>query len=180
MKKPLTEFADLTRLLQPMLRSSKAVSSAAPALVETLARWFDCSWGSYWKADFHSAALRVVGTWMADPKLLTPMFRDAENRVLTLGEGMPGNVWRLGRPVYSGDLVRDMCLPRSLIARAANLSAGIWFPVRRERDIYAIIELLGQDLWADDQQILNQLGILGNSIAEMLPEQKQQRQKGLG
>ena len=172
MKRQLTEFPVLTGLLKQALNFSKGSGSGAAALVETLAKWFDCSWGSYWKVDLDSHLLRAAAEWMEDSARLDRMLCDTKGRTLAPGEGMPGKVWRLRRAFYSDNLVRDMCLPRSLLAQAAGLSAGIWFPVFKSSDTYGVIELLGKELWADDEQILSHLMLLGNSIAELLSEHK--------
>jgi len=167
-----SQFQRLTKLLTEAMESSKDIDSAAPALLEVIAKSFHCQWATYWKVDSDRRVLRAIATWTENSAVLTPLLLDTQTRALTLSEGAAGQVWRSGKPICTSDLVRDMCLPRSLDAKSAGLSGGIWFPVRADQVTYGIIELLGKQSWPNDQQFLDQLLIIGEFIGEMLPERR--------
>lgn len=164
------QFEPLAKTLEKILVPSKDIASAAPALLEAVAKCIEGEWAAYWKVDPDRHELRVIATWSRNPVPPEPLFRDAERRTLTVSEGAAGRVWNSGRPLCTSDLIRDMRLPRSLYAKAAGFSGGIWFPIRANRTIYGIIESLGHHPWPSEQLFLDQLVTLGETIGEMLPE----------
>jgi hypothetical protein len=172
MKKESSEMHDLTKLLKQALKSSEDINSGAPAVLEMVAKWFRSQWAAYWKVDSDAGVLRAIATWSEDPAALEPLLRDTQTRTLTLSEGAAGQVWRSGKPICTSDLIRDMCLPRSLDAQIAGLSGGIWFPIRADQVTYGVIELLGKHSWPSDEQFLDQLVFLGKLIAALLPERR--------
>jgi len=76
--------------------------------------------------------MACVATWAADG-VDSERFEGA-TRVLRLGrgEGLPGRVWRLGRPARIADLAADANFPRAEAARAAGLCCALALPVRAD------------------------------------------------
>jgi hypothetical protein len=70
--------------------------------------------------------------------------QDSRVRSLASNQGNAGLVWRSGRPIWTTNLVLDMCLPRSLHAAEAGLRGGVWFAVKTDTGIYGVIELLAR------------------------------------
>ena len=64
-------------------------------------------------------------------------------RTLSLSEGTAGHVWRSRKPVWSVNLVQDMCFPRSVDAEGAGLHGGVWLAINTDTAVYGVIELLG-------------------------------------
>jgi GAF domain len=139
------------------------------AMLGTLARYFGAKWATFWKVDSHARTLRTSTTWCEEPALFKSLLRDAATRVLALREGAAGHVWHSGNPISTSDLIRDMCLPRSLYANHAGCTSGIWFPIRANATTYGVIELLGKRSWPNNQQFLDLLAALGDLIGKSLP-----------
>jgi hypothetical protein len=172
MKKQSVQFQHLTELLKEVLESFEDIGSAVPAVLAILATRLDGSWAAYWKVDSDAHVLRAITTWSENPTVLRPLSRDTQSHDLALSEGVPGQVWRSGKPNSSSNLIRDMCLPRSIAAQSGGLSAGIWFPVRADHETHGVMELLGKQPWPNDREFHEQLTILGELIGEMLPERR--------
>ena len=165
-------FQHLLRLLQPILAAASQTDPAPPGLLEMLAQWFNCQWATYWKVDSKDLVLRAVATWTEETIATDSLLKDTTSRTLALGEGTAGQVWRSGIPVCTSDLIQDMCLPRSLDARAAGLTGGIWFPICAGEETWAVVELLGKHYWKTDPRLIDQLRLLGESIGKSLQELK--------
>lgn len=116
----------------------------SPHMLEILAAPFDCEWATYWRADANAGVLRAHVRWTKPGIHPTELEKDTNGRYLSLSEGVAGQVWRDRAPVWTTDLVTDMCLPRSLDAKAAGFRRGIWFAVQSESTVYGVVELLGQ------------------------------------
>ena len=124
-----------------MLRHSGGRMSAE--ILEVLAAPFDCEWATYWHVDSRAGAMRAVIGWTKRDVRPRELEKDTNGRQLTLSEGVAGQVWRGRHPVWTTDLVSDMCLPRSLDATAAGFNGGLWFAVQSENTVFGVVELLG-------------------------------------
>jgi len=163
-------FEPLAKTIKRILEPSKDISSTAPVLLEAVANCLKGEWAAYWKVNSEEHVLRAIATWSNNSEPLKPLLRETETRALTLSEGAPGRVWNSEQPLCTTDLVRDMRLPRSLYAKAAGFSSGLWFPIRYNQATCGVIESLGQHSWPGDQHFFKQLMILGEIIGETLPE----------
>lgn len=164
MKTKSLQFAKLTESAVGILNKVADPKSAAPELIPFLCGWFDCQWGTYWHVDSTKLLLTPAFCWNNELCRADKLRRDTDARSLTLSEGTAGHVWRMGNPVCTENLVRDMCLPRSLDASEAGLWGGIWFPIRNDQATYAIIELLGRHYWNCDERFMGELTRLGAEL----------------
>ncbi len=126
-----------------ILRISSEISlESLGALAESLR----CDWATYWQVDPAAQVLRAKVTWRRPGVDSAHLARDTQGRSLTMSEGVAGHVWRSRKPIWTNNIVQDMCLPRSLDASEAGLHGGVWFAVQNKRTVYGVIELLGRDL----------------------------------
>lgn len=167
MKSKSLQFAALTESAATILSKAADPKSAAPDLMSFLCGWFDCQWGTYWHVDSGKQLLTAAFCWNNESLRAEQLRRDTDGRSLTLSEGTAGHVWRTGVPVCTGDLFRDMCLPRSLDANAAGLQGGIWFPICSEATTHAVIELLGHHYWVSDERFIGELKTLGLELGQI-------------
>jgi hypothetical protein len=140
-----------------LIGSSESFGVVGPELLKLLGTSLQCNWGTLWKVDPAAHVLRPVATWSA-PSIKAPeLEKDTQGRALSLSEGTAGHVWRSRKPIWSVDLLSDMCLPRSLDAQHAGLQGGIWFPLKTETAVYGVFEFLGMSLPSPTEELL--LGI---------------------
>jgi hypothetical protein len=139
------------------LRDGRTSERLLPFLAENLA----CEWGTLWKVDAASHQLCPVATWKSQSTGALRLERDTIGRSLSLSEGNAGHVWRSRKPIWTVDLIKDMCIPRSLDAADAGLRGGIWFAVKTEDAVYGVVELLGRNVPPPTTELLAQIEILG-------------------
>jgi hypothetical protein len=84
-----------------------------------------------------------------------------------MSEGNAGHVWRTRTPIWTTNLVRDMCLPRSLEAREAGLVGGIWFAVKTDEAVYGVIELLGRQVAHPSEALMVEIEHLGIQLGRL-------------
>jgi hypothetical protein len=138
----LAQLAEATDGAIALLRRGQRIEEVAHAVLERLAQAARCEWGTYWMLDLPSKRLQAIATWSA----LGRFEQDARVRTLAPNEGNAGHVWRSRKPIWTTNLVLDMCLPRSLEAAEAGLRGGVWFAVKTDTAIYGVIELLARTL----------------------------------
>ena len=175
--------SDFSRSIADALQvfeSSGAPADVTPGVLEVLAHAANCEWAMYWKVDGAQHVLRPAATWRA-PTVASPQLeRDTAGRMLTLSEGTAGHVWRTRKPIWTTDLVRDMCLPRSLDAKYAGLAGGIWFAVKTDEVVYGVIELLGRDVAPSGEALLVEIEHLGILLGRAVQEHERARGKSQG
>lgn len=157
-----------------ILNGAESFDQVASDILEELGKAFLCDWGTYWKVDPTTLTLIPAAIWSLSPLSTNRLIKDTQNRHLTLSEGNAGHVWRSKTPFYTTDLVKDMCLPRSLDALEAGLQGGLWFALKTEQVVYGVLELLGKNLPPITPEVLLNIEILGLKLGEKI-EKSQSR-----
>jgi hypothetical protein len=161
------QFDKLTESATAIFRKASDSKSASAELIPFFCAWFDCQWGTYWHVDSTKLLLTPAFCWGNESVRAEKLRRDTATRSLTLSEGTAGHVWQKGIPICTDNLVRDMCLPRSLDASESGLRGGIWFPIRTEQRTYAVVELLGRHSWKRDERFIEALTVLGFELGKV-------------
>ncbi len=167
MKTKSFPFAPTAKAASEIVRQAGSLKSAAPELIPFLCGRFDCQWGTYWHVDAKKVLLTAAFCWNNESLRAEKLRRDTDSRSLALSEGTAGHVWRTGTPVCTNNIVRDMCLPRSLDAADLGLRGGIWFPIRTTQTTFGVVELLGRDSWSCDERFMHELQQLGFALGEV-------------
>lgn len=160
-------FERAAALLHPRNEIEKVGSELLALLGEALG----CEWGTLWKVDSSAQRLKPIATW-STPNIQTGhLIEHTINRALSLSEGTAGHVWRGRKPIWTLDLVQDMCLPRSLDAETAGLHGGVWFAIKTDSAVYGVVELLGTKIPAATQELLDGIEAFGIRIGYLLEDQ---------
>lgn len=171
----ITEFSKAFSNASMAIISEANLKKAAEQVLEELCRSFNCQWGTYWQVSPELQQLRPFATWSEENLDFVALDRDTKNRTLSLSEGTAGHVWRSKKPVWTLDLTRDMCLPRSLDANQSGLTGGIWFALKTEDTMYGVIELLGQHLVPPTEELILGIESFGIHLGHLLQERSIQQ-----
>ena len=157
-------FAEAFELLQGADRLDEAMRAILPLL----GRATGCLWGTYWSVDPATMRLTPLVSW-SDPSVSAPQLdADTRGRALSLSEGNAGHVWRSQKPIWTTDILRDMCIPRSLDAASAGFNGGIWFAIKSERFVFGVVELLGKQVQKPTEDLLLAMERLGIRLGALL------------
>ena len=140
----LAQLAEATDAAIALLRRERRIEEVAQAVLERLAQAARCEWAAYWAPDPPSQRFQALASWSALGPEGRRFEQDARVRSLASNQGNAGQVWRSRKPIWTTNLVLDMCSPRSLDASEAGLRGGIWFAVKTDTAIYGVIELLAR------------------------------------
>ncbi|MGZ6616986.1 MAG: GAF domain-containing protein [Solirubrobacteraceae bacterium] len=131
--------------------AAAAVATAADArdayarAIRAIATELGWPFAAAWEPEEDADTLRCVALWHSDQAPLTAFGMLTDELSLHAGEGLPGRVWLAGRPQWVSDFAADPELPRHQAAADAGLHAAACFPVRSERGLVGVIELLGDE-----------------------------------
>jgi hypothetical protein len=165
----LSELKDTFDIVMSLVKTKK-INEAAPEILKILGTALDCSWGTYWMVDASLHVLLPLTTWSSPDVQAAELEQDTKSRTLTLSEGTAGHVWRSQKPIWTLDLAKDMCLPRSLDAGSAGLTSGVWFAIKNQKTVYAVVELLGKNLVSPTEELLAGIENLGIKLGHSLEE----------
>jgi PAS domain S-box-containing protein len=111
-------------------------------------------------------AMRCVATWAAEGLEDEPFATATRELRFARGDGLPGRVWRSGRPVRIPDLANDPNFPRAGPARRAGLCCAVCFPTRGARGVIGAIELFARTSIPSSRALLETMASLGRQIGQ--------------
>ena len=171
--------SDIKQRLDDIVNRLEAASEPiTPPTLAEIADLFLCQWATLWLVHPDRAVLFPDLVWNLEPSKVWHLEENTRVRTLSLSEGTAGHVWRSRKPIWTTDLVRDMCLPRSLDARGAGLRGGIWFAIRTDSVVFGVIELLGIDLPPASADALLAIEEFGRSLGRLLERQRTHAEPG--
>jgi hypothetical protein len=153
-----------------LLKASNNLEVVGEQLIALLGETLGCEWGTFWKVDPQFQKLKPIASWSSQALHADRLAAVTKDRTLSLSEGTAGHVWRGRKPVWTLDLVRDMCLPRSLHAQSAGLHGGIWFAIKTDAAVYGIVELLGRTIPPPNPELLLEVEALGIRLGHVLED----------
>ena len=143
------------------------LAAVGPDLLAILARPFNCKWATHWKVDPKRGQLYPASIWQESAPTAR-LYGDTIKRQLSMSEGTAGHVWRSQKPIWTTNIVLDMCLPRSLDAQEADLHGGVWFALKTNTAVYGVIEMLGQKLDPANEEVLTMIELVGISMGLLI------------
>jgi PAS domain S-box-containing protein len=147
--------------------NAESFDESAPQLLAALARPLGREVAQYWtKGD--DGMLRCVAQWHEDGMEVDPFERTSRELVLAVGEGLPGQAWETGRPVWLGDAIESKTFLRAAEAEAADLHGGMAFPVTASGECIGAIELFSHDVRERDAGVYALSEALGHQVGEFV------------
>lgn len=166
----LVDPALLLRLEHDVADILAAEASDAAAFVElldaigTALRW---PVGAVWQAH-DSADLRCVATWSTSEFSGAAFVDETRSGALASGVGLPGRVWRSGRPAWITDVAEDANFPRAASAARAGLHAAFCFQLRSGDGIEGLAEFYSPRRMDPSPELLGTMSSLGSRIGDAL------------
>lgn len=95
---------------------------------------------------------------------------------LAKGAGMPGEVWKKGEAVWSGDLSVYTDSPHAALATGAGLRAGFALPICLGKKFFGVLEFLSAEIHPPDADWLDAMIRLGNHVSAVLLRRENEAQ----
>ncbi|MEY2414012.1 MAG: hypothetical protein QOD84_2618 [Acidobacteriaceae bacterium] len=89
-------------------------------------------------------------------------------RKFSIGEGLPGSVWRKREFIYIPDVCKAENFPRAWVAESENLHSGMAFAVHVGKTMYGVIEFFSHEVQEVAPSIREFLVALGGQIGVFL------------
>ena len=150
------------------LVESRSLADATPKALEAIGRTLGWQLGALWTIDEPRHVLRLVEVWQ-EPELNVAGFLGLSRRTaFATGEGLPGQAWESGEPVWVEDVREDEHYTRAAVAREADLSAALAFPVLGEHGILGAVEFYTRELRTPHPDLLQLLRGFGSQLGQYI------------
>ncbi len=126
------------------LATSRSVERAAPAILRALCTALGWEVGILWVVDSGAGRLRYVRSWSREASRARTFARASVGVRFRRGEGLPGRVWKSGRPAWIADISRDPNFPRVPLASTTGLHSGFAIPIRVHGRVHGVVEFLSR------------------------------------
>lgn len=148
------------------LASSRTLERAASRILRALCTALRWDVGILWAVDGSTNSLRYVRSWSRESSRARSFATANAGIRFRRGEGLPGRVWRSGRPAWIADISLDPNFPRFPLACTTGLHSGFAIPVRIHGRVHGVIEFLSRARHAVHPRLLNVLAGIGAQIGQ--------------
>jgi PAS domain S-box-containing protein len=124
------------------LAESSTTGQALAPVLASLCRRSDWTLALFWLLDRHDEALRLHEAWHEDDPAVAAFVAGNEQRSLAHNEGLPGQTWAAGEPVWVSQRGPDRgLLTEREGAVASGFRGAMGIPVPRDGRVMGVIEL---------------------------------------
>ena len=148
------------------LAEAKTVHGLLPDVLRALGEAMQWWLAAYWQPD--GAKLRCSLTWQADQRAKSALLEASRRRVLSLGEGLPGQVWALGEPVWMTEVTKDRQFVRTEAAARDGLHAAIAVPVPGGDGVRGIFEFFSSEAMPRQHELVEMMASLSRQVGHFL------------
>ncbi|HET8673166.1 MAG TPA: PAS domain S-box protein, partial [Thermoleophilaceae bacterium] len=161
-----------------ILTSTGSLTEAAPELLATMGRLLDWRLGVLWTVDGADDRLTCVQAWADEGADAADFVERTLASSFSQGEGLPGRVWKSGRPAWLPDVRVDDNFPRLDAAVAAGFHAAFCFPILSSDGVLGTIEFFAGESRAPDRHVLDLMDRLGVQLGEYVERRRAEVARG--
>ncbi len=154
------------------LAESATLSQATPRLLEGIGDLLGWQAGSLWEIAPGDSKLRCVATWLAPGAEVDRFENFRRPREFVPGVGLPGMVWKSGKPEWISDIGSDTRLPRAPAAAEAGLRSALAFPIVGTQGVRGVVEFFATSKRQPDQALMTVMERLGRQIGQQVERRR--------
>lgn len=142
------------------------------AIIQTLCEIFGWDIGDLFILDKKSKTLRCLEFW-ASSRTSVPNF-ETLTRQLSLGpgEGLPGQVWETGTPIWMSDIAEERGSIRSRVAGQDGVHTALGFPILLGDETTGTMGFFSRKIHEPDQAMLDMLGAIGRHVGQFMERKR--------
>jgi diguanylate cyclase (GGDEF)-like protein/PAS domain S-box-containing protein len=124
--------------------------------------------GRYFRLDEASGLLRFQDAWCVADPVVRQFVERSRTITLRAGEGLSGNVWQSGEPIWSQDTVHDPRVQHKTLWEGSGLHGGFAFAVVAEGSVIGVLTFSSQAVREPDQRLVQAARVIGSQIGQFL------------
>lgn len=153
-----------TRVLADNLSLKEAVQVLL-AEVGTELKW---AVGEFWEPASSGQVLERTASWHCGELDTRCFVEESQEWTFGRGSGLPGLVWESGQPHVVENVADEHNLPRSVLAKKANLKSAFAFPVQIHGEFFGVLEFFTLAPERADPDLLATMGAVGVQLGQFV------------
>jgi PAS domain S-box-containing protein len=152
------------------LAVSGTLREASEKILESICKCLDWDFGAFWEVQEEPKTLRCLTLWRSVDGEAQEFVDAIQNKCYGIGEEFPGQIWKLGRPVWrpNADEETSFVFPRAPIAARCGLHGAFGFPVLMRDEVVGVIEFFSHQIKEPDKALIEMASALGNQIGQFI------------
>ena len=152
--------------LTKVLNREGPIPETARHIMQTICENLGWEMGALWKIDDAAERMSCFQEW--HDRSIANDAADELTKQFTFrrGEGLPGEVWESGDPVWVRNIDDPKRFPRIKHAQRAGIRAAFAFPVVHEGRMLGVMEFFSRELREPDQALMPVMTLIGAQIGD--------------
>lgn len=154
------------------LAESSTLLEAGPRFLRAVCEELKFDVGELWLVDHEANLLRRQAVWSQPFSLPSDLSFPIEVRTFLSGEGLPGEVWAGGQPIWIDNLADDPRFLRKPLMVQAELRGGCAFPICLGQEVLGVMAFFAKELRHSDEYLNNQMDDLGHQMGQFIQRRR--------
>lgn len=148
------------------LAEADSVHGVLPDVLGALGQSMGWWLAAYWQPE--GKELRCALTWQSDERTNSTLLETSRRLLLAAGEGLPGQAWALGEPVWMSEVTEDQQFTRTEEASRDGLHAGVAVPVPSGDDVRGVFEFFSSEAMPRQHELVEMMTSLSGQAGRFL------------
>jgi signal transduction histidine kinase/DNA-binding response OmpR family regulator len=151
-----------------LLAGSHTLSEATARILQPICETAGWQFGVLWVGESGAEVLRCAGLWHVPGPEFGAFAEATRQAAVVLGEGLPGRVWKSGKPSWIADVLSEGNFLRVAAARQSGIHGAMVFPLLIENAVVGVAEFFSRDIREPDDAHMEMMMAYGNQIGQFL------------
>lgn len=151
-----------------VLADARDLPSAASRIVRVISDSLGWDVCAMWVRDRSTDHLRCLVATDAPWPEAAAFVEETTSSTRACGEGLPGLVWKAGKPTWMNDVTQDDNFRRTATAIKAGLHAGFGLPIVVGGETVGVLEAFSSEVRPPDGDLLQVMAVVGGQIGQFI------------
>ncbi len=171
----LEQYQRMQHAITRIVAGASELDQAIPRILQAICETTDWDFGEVWHIDHRTNVLVCEASWHV-PTLSFPAFEQRTREItFAVGKGLPGRVWKNGKPAWISNVVVDGNFPRAHLAERDGLHGGLAISIRAEGKVIGIMGFFSREIRNPDHELLRVLDTVGSQIGLFVERKRIER-----
>lgn len=176
-RKRIEERLAVQHAVTRALSESASLRDCAQNILRTFCAGFEWEFGAFWKIDAGAQVIRCVETCLSPASKVRKFHEVTKGRSFEKGIGLPGRVWKDGKPHWIANVVEDPNFPRAPIAAEEGLRGAFGFPILAGREVLGVIEFFSREIREPDDDLLRMVAGIGWQVGQFTKRKRAEEER---
>jgi PAS domain S-box-containing protein len=160
-----------------ILAEAETLHDAARDLLGVLGEILGWDRALLWEIAADSFRLQYVDGWQPQHEPPSGLLLASHQQTFGPGEGIPGEAWRTGQPVWIPNVREQASFRSSDAAAREQIATGVAFPIRLRDEVLGVIELFSREQLPPDADLSLLMVNIGSQIGQFIERRRAERER---